>query len=75
MARQEKIAPQQFGGNKYDNDYEPPQGIFEKTLSGIDDLWGVAEKNPAEWSIAKSCVFFALGIYTMERCYHIILNL
>lgn len=57
------------------NDYEPPQRMWDMVFKGIDDVYGIADQNPAEWSIAKSCAFFALGIFTMERYHHILESL
>lgn len=54
------------------NEYEPSPGMWVKAFKGIDDLCGLVDNNPAEWSIAKGCAFFAIGLYTMERFYHIL---
>lgn len=42
-------------------------GMLERTIKSIDDLYKLVDQNPAEWSIAKSCAIFAIGMIAMER--------
>lgn len=55
-----------------ENEYEPPDGMFQRALKGIDKLYYLTDENPAQWSIAKSCAFFALGLLAMDKCNHIL---
>lgn len=52
--------------NTISNEYEPP-GFVEQTFKGIDNMYNLTEQYPVQWSIAKSCVFFGLGLVTLER--------